>query len=442
MTEQTFPPGFLWAAGTNGVQNEGATLVDGGGPSVWHAWSRIPGNVTTKETPDDGPDFYHRYRDDLRLMRDLGLTAHNFGVSWARVMPDGTGSVNQAGLDFYDRLVDETLACGMAPICGMYTWDHPQALEDRGGWLERDSADWFARYAEVLYGRLGDRVTHWLPMCEIVSFSHYAYFLGYYPPMLADPRRGLTAVHHQLLAQGKAVQAFRASVATGQIGNWHLHIPVSPKSDSDLDVAAAERLDAFNNGLVLEPQLLGRYPRTLLDWYGATWPEEAIQLGDLATIATPIDFLGIDYYGSSRAGHGKRHGELRLNVAEAFDENDPDGLRRVLTDLRERFADLPALVVEIGITVKDRVIDGRVEDDQRIEYLRTHLDALRQAITEGADVLGLSVWGLLDGWEFYEGLTPRYGLVHVDHATGRRTPKSSAHWYGRVARSNCVSVST
>lgn len=431
-----FPQGFLWGVGTNGVQNEGAPLADGGGPSIWHAWSRTPGNVTTGETVEDGPDFYRHYRDDLRLIRGLG--SHNFGVSWARVLPEGTGTINHAGLDFYDRLVDETLAGGMSPICGMYTWDHPQALQDRGGWLNRDMAHWYADYAAVLHDRLGDRVTHWLPMCEIVSFTQYAYFLGYYPPMLADVSQGLIAIHHQLLGQGQAVQALRAGDAQGQIGNWHLLIPTAPKSPKERDVAAAARLDAFYNGIVLDPQLLGHYPEVLIDWYGEAWPHTSIRDGDLETISAPIDFIGVDYYGSSRAVQAAKPGEHALSATDTFNENDPDGLHTALIALRDTYGKIPVYLVEIGAARADRLTGGEVHDHDRIGYLRDHLIAAHRAIQDGIDLRGAFVWGLLDGWEFHDGLSLRYGLVHVDHQTKRRTVKASGHWFHTVATTNAL----
>lgn len=315
----------------------------------------------------------------------------------------------------------------------MYTWDHPQALQDRGGWLNRDMAHWFAEYATVLHDRLGDRVTHWLPMCEIVSFTQYAYFLGYYPPMRADVSQGLTAIHHQLLGQGQAVQAMRAR---GRIGNWHLLIPIAPTSPKERDVAAAARLDAFSNGIVLDPQLLGRYPEVLIDWYGEAWPHASIREGDMETISAPIDFIGVDYYGGSRAAHAAKPGELALNVADTFNENDPGGLHTALVALRDTYGNKPVYLAEIGTAGDDRLTDGEVHDHDRIRYLRDHLIATHRAIQDGVDLRGAFVWGLLDGWEFYDGLSLRYGLVHVDHRTKRRTIKASGHWYRTVATAN------
>jgi beta-glucosidase len=372
----------------------------------------------------------------VKLMRELGLKSHNFTVSWSRVLPNGTGEVNCPGLDFYDRLVDETLAAGMSPICGMYTWDHPQVLEDLGGWLNRNSADWYAEYATVLFDRLGDRVTHWLTMCEIISFTTQAYFHGRVPPEQADAVKGLLAIHHQLLGQGRAVQAFRAGSTQGEIGNWHFQIPIEPASRSEKDVAAAARMDAFSNGLALDSQLLGEYPRLLVDWYGETWPHEAITEGDMATISTPIDFVGIDYYGKAKIAHDRHRGADGLNATTSFVENASDGLRAGLTSVRDRYGNPPAYIVEIGTAVKDSVRNGKVNDPKRIAYLRDHLIAAHAAIGDGVDLRGAFIWSLLDGWEFNDGLSLRYGLIHVDYETQHRTIKASGHWYRDVIAAN------
>ncbi len=311
--------------------------------------------------------------------------------------------------------------------------DHPQTLEERGGWLNRDSADWYAEYAAVLFDRLGDRVTHWLPMNEIISSAHAAYFGASYPPWQADTdvTTALRAIHHQLLGQGRAVQAFRASGSHGAIGNWHLQIPISPASDSERDATAAARMDAFANWLPLDAQLLGDYPRLLVDWRGESWPHDAVADGDLKTISTPIDFVGLNYYFTAAIAHGPSDA---LGLAASFGTSEgkgADGLRDALAAVRDRYRNPPVCLTEIGTALKDSVRNGKVNDPKRIAYLRDHLIAAHAAIGDGVDLRGVIVFAALDSLP-----SGRYGLIYVDFKTQRRIIKASGNWYRDVIAAN------
>jgi beta-glucosidase len=440
-----FPGDFLWGAGTSGLQHEGSPLADGAGPSAMYQWAQagkkkaatsswLPAPI---DTFDVTADFYRRFPSDIGLMREMNLQAYNFEVYWPRIFPEGTGRVNSAGLDFYDRLVDAFLEGGIVPLCNLYVHDHPAALQERGGWLNRDMAQWYADYAAVLYERLGDRVPYWTTICEI--FIVDIFLAGAAGPVPDDKSAGLRARHHLLLGQGLAVQAFRASGAKGQIGNQHAVVPMAPASDSEEDIAAAERMDAYWNRLLLDSQMRGEYPEDLMEWFGANWPADAIRNGDLATISAPIDFFGMDYYFNMTVQHDPaaegRGSELQTHVER---EASADGMREALVWVRERYGDIPILLLEIGHTVEDTVENGKVHDDARIAYFRDLLTGAHRAISEGVDLRACFIWSFLDGWEFSRGLSSRYGLVYVDYETQRRIIKDSGHWYRGVIRANGV----
>jgi beta-glucosidase len=462
-----FPEGFLWGAATSAQQVEGALLEDGAGRSWWYGFARTPGNIVTGATQDVACDHYHRYREDVALMREIGLNAYQFSPSWARVLPDGTGRVNQAGLDFYDRLVDALLEADISPMTVIYTWELPEALGDRGGWLNRDCAEWMAEYAGVLFERLGDRVQHWLTMCEPMSVAHYGYVVGEMAPGIHDLHAGLRATHHVLLGHGRTVQAFRASGAPGSIGVINGMADLQPASDRPEDVAAAERTSAYYHALYLDPMVRGAYPQQIREWFADAWPD--VRDGDMECIATPMDFIGIDYYCRSFVGDAPEDtGEggtaeaigaagpigaglarmLRLSVqpptgevTDAGWELAPDGLHNVLMWLHERYPGMPLIITEIGAAFDDRIgQDGTVDDRRRAGYLRDCLAAAHQAIERGVDLRGCFVWSFTDTWEYNLGYAARFGLVHVDYSTQKRTVKASGHWFGSVARENALAL--
>nr|WP_244360286.1 GH1 family beta-glucosidase [Microbispora triticiradicis] len=414
---------FLWGTATASYQIEGAVAEDGRGPSVWDTFSHTPHKVRDGHTGDVACDHYHRYAEDVALMAGLGVDAYRFSIAWPRVLPTGRGRVNQAGLDFYDRLVDALHEKGIAPVPTLFHWDLPQALEDEGGWLDRDTSRYFADYAAVVADRLADRVSMWITLNEPFVHMVYGYALGMHAPGRALMLGALPAAHHQLLGHGLATQALRAA------GARHVLItnnctPVWAASGSEQDLAAAEAYDVLHNRLFNDPVLTGAYPD--LSAYGVELP---VKTGDLETIAQPLDGLGVNYYMPTRIS-GPGGGDLPFEFepisghpVTAFGwPVVPGGLRELLGSLTARYGDAlpPVYVTENGCSY-----DG-LDDQERIAYLDGHIRAMREA---DADVRGYFVWSLLDNFEWAEGYHQRFGLVHVDFETLRRTPKASYHWF-------------
>ena len=413
---------FLWGTATASYQIEGAVREDGRGPSIWDTFSHTPGRVRDGHTGDVACDHYHRYAEDVALMAGLGVNAYRFSIAWPRVMPDGGGAVNQAGLDFYDRLVDALCENGITPVPTLFHWDLPQALEDEGGWLSRDTSRRFADYAAVVAERLAGRVRTWITLNEPFVHMVEGYGLGVHAPGRALMFDALPVAHHQLLGHGLATQALRAAGAE-QVLVTNNCTPVRPASDSPEDLAAAETYDILHNRLFNDPVLTGAYPD--LSAFGVELP---VRPGDLETIAQPLDGLGINYYNPTRiggpAGDGLpfRFEEISGVPTTAFGwPVVPDGLRELLDGLRARYGDAlpPVYITENGCSY-----DG-LDDQERIAYLDGHIRAMRQA---DVDLRGYFVWSLLDNFEWAEGYHQRFGLVHVDFETQRRTPKASYHW--------------
>jgi beta-glucosidase len=438
------PDGFRFGASTASYQVEGAVDEDGRGTSVWDTFCAEPGRVADGSSGAEACDHYHRYPEDVALMRDLGLGGYRLSVAWPRVQPEGRGRANPAGLAFYDRLVDSLLEAGVQPMVTLFHWDLPQALEDGGGWLSRETADRFAEYATLVALRLGDRVEHWCPVNEPNVVTMLGHALGVHAPGRRLMFDALPAAHHLLLGHGKAVAALRA-VGAASVGCANNHAPVWPASDDAADVAAAGLYDALWNRIFADPMLLGRYP----EGFAELMPGPVAD--DLATIAAPLDFYGLNYYTPARvadpASPIEAEGRIALDDApfkmvrvEGYDRTAfdwpvvPDGLREQLVLLRERYGDAlpPVHVTENGCAYDDEVTDGRVDDPDRIAYLDAHLRAVAAAVEEGVDVRGYYTWSLLDNFEWAEGYTKRFGLVHVDYPTQRRTPKASYGWYRDV----------
>ncbi|WP_432925521.1 GH1 family beta-glucosidase [Microbispora sp. CA-135349] len=413
---------FLWGTATASYQIEGAVTEDGRGLSIWDTFSHTPGKVRDGHTGDVACDHYHRHTEDIALMTGLGVNAYRFSIAWPRVLPTGRGPVNRAGLDFYDRLVDTLCEKGIAPVPTLFHWDLPQALEDEGGWLNRDTSRYFAEYASVVAERLADRVRMWITLNEPFVHVAYGYGLGVHAPGRRLMFDALPAAHHQLLGHGLATQALRAAGAE-QVLITNNCTPVRPASDSPEDLAAAETYDMLHNRLFNEPVLTGAYPD--ITAFGVDIP---IESGDLETIAQPLDGLGINYYNPTRIG-GPGEDGLPFRIEEitgvpltAFGwPVVPDGLRELLDGLEARYGDAlpPVYITENGCSY-----DG-LDDQERIAYLDGHIQAMKQA---KADVRGYFVWSLLDNFEWAEGYHQRFGLVHVDFETQERTPKASYHW--------------
>lgn len=436
---RTFPESFLWGAATSAYQIEGSPLADGAGASIWHRFAHTPGRIRNGDTGDVACDHYRRYRDDLALMSNLGLTAYRFSIAWSRVMPQGRGAVNAAGLDFYERLVDGLLERGIEPMATLYHWDLPAALDDRGGWLNPDIAHWFADYAQTMFRRLDGRVKLWATLNEPWVVTDAGYLHGVHAPGHRSPFEAPIASHHLLRAHGAAVRAYRAE-GKHRIG---LVVNLEPKyaaSQSAEDLAATARADAYMNRQYLDPVFFGSYPAELREIFGAAWPEWSPE--DFALLRERIDFLGVNYYTRGvtrceRTAWPLAAASVRQRQA-TYTETDwevyPQGLTDVLVWIKDRYGNPPVYVTENGAAFYDPpVIAGdSLTDPLRVDYLCRHLRALRAARAAACNVQGYFAWSLLDNFEWSLGFSKRFGLVHVDFETQRRTPKASARFYSRV----------
>ncbi|MFI7418935.1 GH1 family beta-glucosidase [Nonomuraea sp. NPDC049684] len=426
---------FLWGTATAAYQIEGAVAEDGRGASIWDTFAHEPGRTRDGHTGDVACDHYHRWREDIALMSGLGVNAYRFSIAWPRVQPLGSGEVNPAGLDFYERLTDGLLAAGIQPVPTLFHWDLPQALQDRGGWTERDTAGRFADYAAIVAERLADRIPLWITLNEPFVHMAFGHAMGIHAPGQALLFDALPVAHHQLLGHGLAAGALRAAGAR-QVAITNNCTPVWPASEQEADVKAAEAYDVLHNRLFNDPVLLGKYP----DLSAYTAALDFVRDGDLETISAPLDALGINYYNPTRIAAPPPGEALPFTdtgvtgyPTTAFGwPVVPDGLRELLTGLKARYGGAlpPIHVTENGCSQPDELTpQGTVEDQARIDYLRGHIDAVMAARAEGVDVDGYFVWSLLDNFEWAEGYHQRFGLVHVDFATGRRTPKASYAWY-------------
>jgi beta-glucosidase len=438
-----FPDGFLWGAATSAYQIEGSPLADGAGPSVWHRFAHTPGMVANGDTGDVACDHYRRWRDDVALMLELGLGAYRFSIAWGRILPEGTGRVNSAGLDFYARLVDALLEAGIRPCATLYHWDLPAALDDRGGWLNRDVAGWFAEYAAIVFRALDDRVELWTTLNEPWVVVDGGYLHGKLAPGHHSLFEAPIAAHHLLLAHAAAVETYRAE-GRHEIG---IVVNLEPKhalTDSESDHAARDRADAYMNRWYLDPVLVGRYPDQMSELFGAAWPDFPPR--DLDRIRQPIDYLGVNYYTRGvmcaaptllPPGVGRVIVPHRTHTMTGW-EVYPDGLAETLVAVRDRYGEIPLYVTENGAAFYDPpVADGdTVLDPLRVAYFRDHLRAARQAIQDGVDLRGYFAWSLLDNFEWAHGYDMRFGLVHVDYSTQKRTLKESGRFYSEVIRTN------
>ena len=422
-----FPDGFVMGVSTAAYQIEGAVAEDGRGPSIWDTFSHTPGLTRDGDTGDVACDHYHRWPEDLALIGQLGVDAYRFSIAWPRVQPNGSGPPNGAGLDFYDRLVDALLARGVDALPTLFHWDLPQALEDRGGWLNRDTAERFAEYAGIVADRLGDRVARWITLNEPVVHMAQGYAFGTHAPGQTLMFAALPVAHHQLLGHGLAVRRLRAGGAS-EVMITNNCTPVVPAGDDEADHMAALVYDSFHNRLFNDPVLLGSYPEILADGLA-----EVVRDGDLEIIRTPLDALGINYYNPTRVGAPPAGAELPFDLRTIEDVPTtafgwpvvPEGLHDLLTGLQDTYGTAlpPIYVTENGCSTEDGI-----EDTFRIDYLDSHLRALHRAIAAGVDVRGYFVWSLLDNFEWAEGYSQRFGLVRVDYQTQQRTPKASFHW--------------
>lgn len=453
-TFPAFPADFVWGTATASYQIEGAVNEDGRGPSIWDTFSHTPGKTAGGDTGDVACDHYHRYRDDVALMKELGIGAYRFSIAWPRIQPDGRGPVNSVGLDFYSHLIDELLDAGIRPVVTLYHWDLPQALEDEGGWRSRETALRFAEYASDVHAALRDRVSFWITLNEPFCSAFLGYAEGRHAPGAREGAGALAAAHHLLLGHGLAVRALRDQAGPGdQVGVTLNLSDVRPASDGEPDASAARRSACLQNQCFTDPILAGRYP----DAEGETWPwlTEAFsrfrQDGDLDVISAPIDFLGLNTYFpyfAQACDYTEPHVGLRTAADIGVRQAERPDLRHtamgwpvdasimsgVLGWLRRSYPNLPPVyVTENGAAYPDAVVDGQVHDGDRIAYLDAHLRNLHQAMDDGADVRGYFCWSFMDNYEWAFGYAKRFGLVHVDYQTQARTPKDSFAWYREVA---------
>jgi beta-glucosidase len=438
-----FPPSFLWGTATSAYQVEGSPLADGAGPSIWHRFTHTPNLVRDGATGDIACDHYRRYLDDVALMRTLGTNAYRFSVSWSRVMPHGRSAVNAAGLDFYERLVDALLAKGIEPMVTLYHWDLPAALDDQGGWLNPEIAKWFAEYAAVMFRKLDGRVKLWATLNEPWVVTDGGYLHGALAPGHRNRFEAPIASHHLLRAHGEAVKSYRAE-GRHRIGIVANIEPKYPASDDPSDRAATARADAYMNRQYLDPIFLGRYPEELSQIFDEAWPRWPAS--DMTVIRQPLDFLGVNYYTRNVTRFDPRAELLqaapvpqpRATYTETAWEVFPAGLTDTLVWVKDRYGNPPTYVTENGAAFFDPpTLEGdRLADPLRIEYLRQHLKAVHAAIEHGVDVRGYFVWSLLDNFEWSLGYSKRFGIVHVDFDTQKRTPKDSALFYAQVIASN------
>lgn len=443
-----FPEDFLWGAATSAYQIEGSPLADGAGESIWHRFSHTPGRTANGETGDVACDHYNRAPADVALLAQLGLNAYRFSISWSRVLPQGRGTVNARGVGFYDRLVDALLARGIRPVPTLYHWDLPQALDELGGWVERDSAEWFADYARVMFRALGDRVPMWSTLNEPWVVVDGGYVHGTLAPGVRNLDSAARVAHNLLRAHGAAVQAYRAE-GKREIGIVFNIEPKRAASDDPRDQVATGRADAWMNRQFLEPVLGRGYPAELREIYGGAWRDPSDE--DLRLIAQPIDFLGINYYTRSVTRHDAGALPVRASAVrqtgavytETGWEVHPAGLTDTLVWVKERSGGLPLYVTENGAAFPDpaTVANGTVDDPLRVAYYREHLRAALEAMARGVDLRGYFAWSLLDNFEWSLGYAKRFGIVHVDFATQKRTPKASARFYADVVRTRGASLS-
>lgn len=463
---RTFPSDFVFGSATASYQIEGAVHEGGRGPSIWDTFSHTPGKVLNDDTGDVAADHYHRVAQDVALMQELGLEAYRFSVAWPRIQPTGAGEPNAAGLAFYSDLVDRLVAAGIKPVVTLYHWDLPQALEDEGGWSNRETAYRFAEYARIVARALGDRVHTWSTLNEPWCSAFLGYASGVHAPGVTDDERALTAVHHLNLAHGLAARALRDELGEGtQISvTLNLH-PFTPATDSPEDLEALRRVNTIGNEVFLQPLLEGRYPAEVFADTAHVTDWSFVQEGDLDLIRVPIDLLGLNYYDDSVVRHGTPpvgdgtpgpdgHKSSERIPWVGADEVEwvqrpgprtamgwgihPEGLTRMLLEIARRYPGQALAITENGAAFYDEVVDGRVHDQDRVDYLHDHIDAVGAAMAGGADIRGYYVWSLMDNFEWAYGYDRRFGVVHVDYPTGTRTVKDSARWYAEVIRTRTV----
>jgi beta-glucosidase len=451
-----FPKGFLWGTATSSYQVEGAWNVDGKGELIWDRAAHTPGRIKDGSNADVSCDQYHRYKEDIAIMKQLNMKSYRFSASWPRVLPEGTGKVNQKGLDYYSRLADALLAAGIRPFCTIYHWELPQALEDRGGWPNRDLANYYADFAAILAKNLGDRITVWAPFNMPTDFTRNGYGTGWAPPFKSNVDQFLKAAHTVNLAQGMAFRAIKAASSKATVGSAYGMEPVYPKTNSEADRAAAARWNAAHNLYCIESAFRGTYPKAFI----GEIPYEAMGFrpGDEKIMKAPLDWVGVHYYCRLLASDSSNgappevsshdpYAQIRIELAGEGPKTDsglemwPHGLYDLMMQLTRDYNHPIIEITETGGVFMDAPgADGLIHDLRRIEFYRQHLAELARAMKDGARVRAYHAWSLLDNFEWGNGYTQRFGLTYVDFATQKRTIKDSGLWYGRVAAAGRLDV--
>jgi len=444
MARLEFPAGFLWGTATAAYQIEGGWNEDGKGESIWDRFTHSPGRIADGRNGDVACDSYHRAEEDVRIIKELGLAAYRFSISWPRVIPEGRGAVNQKGLDYYRGLIDLLLKKGIAPVVTIYHWDLPQKLQDRGGWANRDVTDWYAEYAQLLFKELGDRVPHWITLNEPWVSAFIGHWQGMHPPGIRDFPTALLTSHHLLLAHGKAVQAYRASGLKSKIGITLNLTPMYPASSRPEDAEAAERYDGFGNRWFLQPVFRGAYPADMLDWYSRRMTMPDVRPADLSVIGGKVDFLGLNNYFAMLVKSSPARFPLELEESYMGEYRtemgwgiNPEALYDLLVRAGRDCPGSDIIITENGASFRDMISSqGKVEDPLRVDYLRTYLAQVHRAIQAGVKVRGYFVWTLMDNFEWAHGWSQRFGLVYTDYPSQRRIIKTSGYWYRDVVKSN------
>ncbi len=447
MSRSQFPEGFIWGAATSAQQIEGGRNEGGRGESIWDRFAERSGKIEDGSNADVACDHYHRWREDIEIMKWLGLGGYRFSIAWPRILPLGTGKTNDAGLDFYDALVDGLLEAGITPFPTLYHWDLPQALQDQGGWSNRDVARAFADYSAIVARRLGDRVGSWVTHNEPWCAAILGHEEGHHAPGLEDPAEALRAAHHLLLSHGWACEAVRNEIPSAELGIVNIHCPAHAKTDSEADRDAARWFDGFFNRWFMDPLFKGVYPEDAVDdriraghLPGPELP--FVEEGDLDAISTPLDFLGVNYYSRAVLRAGEEGRRVAENPAPKNERTDmdwevyPEGLHESLARIHQDYAPAKIYVMENGAAYDDPMDEnGRIEDTRRIDYLRQHLLYLHEALNDGVPVKGYFLWSLMDNFEWGYGYKMRFGLYALEAETRDRVPRDSAYWYREVAGS-------
>ena len=445
-TLSQFPPGFLWGVATASYQIEGAVEEDGRGRSIWDTFAHTPGKTADGHTGDQAVDHYHRYAEDVALMSEIGVNAYRFSIAWSRLLPEGTGRVNQAGVDFYRRLCKELAGAGITPVATLFHWDLPQALHDRGGWLNPESVDWFTEYARVAKDALGDMVNTWATLNEPWCVAFLGHSSGEHAPGITDTPGSLVVAHHLMLAHHSAIGAMRETAPRDddRLGIVLNLIPAWPQNDTDEDRAAAAAVDLVQNRLFADAVLGGRYSDEILSVFERYGMSEAIDIDELAARRQPIDFLGVNYYNVNHIEHvagtesmapwpgswGARVVRAPGKLTEMNWGVEPEGLTWMLERIGREYPGVPLMICENGAAYADVVgPDGSIDDRERTDYVRRHIDAMKVALDRGVDVRGYFLWSLMDNFEWARGYDKRFGIVRVDFETMTRTLKSSGAWY-------------